>query len=242
VAFLEDRYLNRVPTRTRLLFCGDGLRADYARRYGEPSNARVLYNPAFASAGPPATLLPDLEQRRLAVGDHAGPVVGFLGGGDLRKGADLVARAVAADPELFLVHAGPSAFDESDPRLRGRTFGLGNLGDVKELLDVVDVLLVPSRFDPFPLVVAEAAARGVPVLVSAAVGSAPLVKATGAGEIWEPTAPVGAAVARCIARRAAYAAGGRRLVKQLDPAGLADERFSELDAVLEQRRGRRRVE
>lgn len=236
VAVLEDHYLRRVPASTRILFCGDGLRADFAHLYGAPRNARVLYNPAFKSSVSAPGRLPDQGLRSALVGDHAGPVVGFLGGGDVRKGADLVLDAVARDPNVFLVHAGPTRLDDSDPRLQGRTRGLGNLGDINELLDVVDVLLVPSRFDPFPLVVAEAASRGVPVLVAAPVGTAPLVAETGAGELWAADQPLGPAVARLVAGRAQFAAGGRRLADRLDPARLADERFAELDAALDRRR------
>lgn len=234
VAALEDRFLRRVPPRTRILFCGDGLRDDFARLYGEPSNARVLYNPApfVARAAPSGTA----ERRAAIVGKHDGPVVGFLGGGDVRKGADLVAQAVAADPTLFLVHAGPTAFDDRDSRLHGRCRGLGNLDDVNELLDIVDVLLVPSRFDPFPLVVAEAAARGVPVLVSDAVGTARLVRETGAGEVWTCDEPLGALASRLARHRVQYADGSRRLVERLDPARLADARFAEFERAADQNR------
>lgn len=229
VAAMEDRYLRALPYTTRILFCGDGLAAQFAELYGQPSNARVLYNPALTSFGRPAGPAPDLSRRRNVIGEHSGPVVGFLGGGDIRKGADLVKTAVAVDHNLFLIHAGPTPFDDEDPRLTGRTIGLGNLTDVTELLDLVDVLLVPSRFDPFPLVVSEAASRGVPVAVAPAVGTAQLVVETGAGEIWDGHDGLGRIVSRMIADRPAYAAGSARLVERLDPARLADERFIEIE-------------
>lgn len=235
VAALEDRYLRALTASTRVLFCGDGLARDFARLYGTPPNSRVVYNPALRRARPAAGPLPDRARRRELVGDHPGPVVGFLGGGDSRKGADLVATAVAADDSLFLVHAGPTDLDVTDPRLRGRHRPLGNLTDVTTLLDVVDALLVPSRFDPFPLVVAEAAARGVPLLVSEAVGSASLVTETGAGLIWNGREPLRPALDAVLADRATFVEGGGRLVARLDPDRLADERFAEIDAVRERK-------
>lgn len=236
VAALEDQYLRALPDATRVLFCGDGIFADFTRLYGEPRNARVLYNPAFQAAGAPPGSLPDAARRREVVGDHSGPVAGFLGGGDPRKGADLVASAVAASPDIFLIHGGPSNLDVRDPRLRGRTHCLGQLQDVTELLDVIDVLLVASRFDPFPLVVAEAASRGVPVLVTPPVGTGRLVLETGAGAIWSAGEDLSRAMAPLIADREAYAVGGRLLARRLDPAVLAEERFNELQAIVEGRK------
>ncbi len=235
VAVLEDRYVRRLPAATRLLFCSDGLRDQFHEIYGPTPNSGVLYNPAVGGHVRPGRSLPDAELRCRLTGGHDGFVVGFLGGGDIRKGVDLVLAAVAADPGLFLIHAGPLPIDDSDRRLRGRTRGLGHLRDVTELLDAIDVLLVPSRFEPFGLVVAEAAARGVPVLVDSCVGAAPLVLETGAGAVWSQTEPLGPAVARLTANRPAVAEGGRVLTDRLDPSLLADQLFAELDAAVERR-------
>lgn len=234
VALLEDRYLRRLPDSTRVLFCSDGLRDQYADLFGAPKNAGVLYNPALLTTVADDATRPDQARRAAVVGGHPGPVVGFLGGGDPRKGGDLVVAAVAADPDLFLVHAGPSPLDDSAVPDRSR--GLGHLRDVTELLDVVDVLLVPSRFEPFGLVVGEAAARGVPVLVGPKVGAAPLVVHSGAGAVWADDAPLGPLVAQMIAARPRIARAGAELVGRLDPATLADQLFADLDAVAERNR------
>jgi glycosyltransferase involved in cell wall biosynthesis len=236
VAVIEDRYLRRLPDSTRVLFCSDGLRNQYTELFGAVPNSAVLYNPALLTPSPDGTVLPDLARRAEVTGGHPGPVVGFLGGGDPRKGGDLVIPAIAADPELFLVHAGPSALDDSI--IRGRSRNLGHLRDVTELLDVIDVLIVPSRFEPFGLVVAEAAARGVPVLVGPKVGAAPLVLDHGAGAVWWPPDPLGPAVAGLVARRAEIATAGRALVAHLDPKLLADQLFIELDQAANRRRSR----
>jgi glycosyltransferase involved in cell wall biosynthesis len=233
VAVLEDRYLRRLPAATRVLFCSDGLRDQHAELFAPIPDSGVLYNPALLSPAPRHAELPDTARRAQVTGGHTGPVVGFLGGADPRKGGDLVVAAVAADPDLFLVHAGPTRLD--DATLRGRSRDVGHLRDVTELLDVIDVLLVPSRFEPFGLVVAEAAARGVPVLVGAKVGAAPLVVECGAGAVWSPSDPLGPAVADLIGRRTQIAAGGRELVQRLDPVRLADELFAELEAAAERR-------
>jgi len=237
VAVFEDRYLRRLPASTRVLFCSDGLRDQFAEFFGMPANAGVLYNPALLRRPAADTTLPDLTRRSDLTGSHDGPVLGFLGGGDPRKGGDLVIDAVAAEPDLFLLHAGPSALD--DARVRGRSRGLGHLRDVTELLDVIDVLLVPSRFEPFGLVVVEAAARGVPVLVGPQVGAAPLVLAEDAGEVWLPGTPLGPEVRKLIARREAIAANGARVLERVDPERLADQLFADLTAAAESNRATR---
>lgn len=239
VAVLEDRYLHHLPSTTRVLFCSDRLRRDYAELFGDPPRAGVLYNPALLPAPNGDRLLPDAALRAELIGDHAGPVLGFLGGADPRKGGDLILDAMAREPELFLVHAGPSPLDNSADALFGRTRSLGHLSDVTSMLDAVDVLMVPSRFEPFGLVVAEAAARGVPVLVSERVGVAPLVIETGAGAVWTPPEPLGPLVSDLIARRAQVAEGGKRLVERLDPNRLAEQLFSDLDEAAERNRSRR---
>lgn len=231
VARLEDRYLSRVPSSTRILFCSDVIRDDFTRLYGSHANSTVLPHPALLDAPTAGRELPDPRLRRSVVGDHAGPVVGFLGGGDPRKGGDLLTAAVAAEPDLFLLYAGAAGLDVSDRRLAGRTRDLGYLADVSLLLDAVDVLVVPSRFEPFGLVVVEAAARGVPVLVGPAVGAASLVLASGAGALWETGAPLSPLVHDLMARRAAVAHAGAQLAAELRPEVVGAMLFSEIDAI-----------
>ena len=237
VAQLEDRYLRRVPESTRVLFCSDVIRDQFVQLYGRLPNSDVLYNPALL---PPADLPDDAvrgARRRHLTRGHGGPVVGFLGGGDPRKGGDLLVAAVANEPSLFLLHAGSAGLDDSS--IADRAHSLGPLADVTELLDVVDALVVPSRFEPFGLVVAEAASRSVPSLVAPSVGVGPLAVKSGAGAYFDPVEPLGPLVADLIARRDDVVAGCAALVAELDPAGLADQLFGELDRIVERKQGGR---
>lgn len=233
VAHLEDRYLSRVPRSTRVLFCSTTIRDDFIRLYGEHSNSSTIPHPALTAAESPPIdgALPDHARRRQVTGGHPGPVVGFLGGGDPRKGGDLLVAAVAAEPELFLVHAGSPGLDTSDPRVSGRHQDLGHLADVSDLLDVIDVLVVPSRFEPFGLVAVEAAARGVPVLATPAVGALPLLVAAGAGDTWHPGSPLSPAVADMIERRGDIGRAGRAVAATLASGRVADLLFAEIETV-----------
>lgn len=235
VAVLEDRYLSRLPDSVRVLFCSELLRDHFERLYGRHPNAAVLHNPALIGSPSPKDQLPDLARRRTFTADHGGPVVGFLGGADQRKGGDLLTSAVAAEPELFLLHAGSPGLDTSDPRLAGRTRYLGYLSDVAELLDVVDALVVPSRFDPFPLSVLEAMARGVPVVVAPEVGSAHLVESRGAGHVWVPGTPLAPLIDDLTSRRRTVGSAARRIADDLAPGLVADRLFGEIDSVLRNR-------
>jgi glycosyltransferase involved in cell wall biosynthesis len=115
---------------------------------------------------------------------------------------------------------------------------MGHLADVRELLDVIDVLLVPSRFEPFGMVVVEAAARGVPVLVSPGVGAAPLLLEAGAGAEWIPTNPLRPAIDALLGRDKDVVTAGRRLVDAVDPLLLADQLFVHLDEAADRNRAR----
>lgn len=60
-----------------------------------------------------------------------------------------------------------------------RVHFLGHVNDMKTLMASVDCLVFPSRYDPFALVVLEAMAAGLPVVTSAKVGAAALVRKCG---------------------------------------------------------------
>jgi glycosyltransferase involved in cell wall biosynthesis len=109
-----------------------------------------------------------------------------------RKGHDVLVAALSrvADLEWTCVCAGPLG---RDPRyvtlvrqqvaaegLDGRVSFPGPLGghDVAALYDDLDLLVVPSRAEPYGMVVTEALARAVPVLAAAVDG---LPEALGAG-------------------------------------------------------------
>lgn len=122
-------------------------------------------------------------RRSLGLPDDA-----FLVGGSgvviWRKGPDLFVQAAAAlrraDPELdvhFVWVGSPS--DERMPveqdiaglGLEGRVHFVGELDDPADLFSTLDAFCLTSREDPYPLVMLEAAALGVPI-VSFANGGA----------------------------------------------------------------------
>ncbi|NOX60491.1 MAG: glycosyltransferase family 4 protein [Chloroflexi bacterium] len=126
---------------------------------------------------------PDLRGR-LGLSEAAS-VVGLAGSIHPRKGADLfVQAALRLAPRHPLVHfvlAGdaPEAFLDfkrevlaaAEPLMgSGRFHVLGWLSDMAAFYRTLDVLCLPSRVEGFGLVVAEAAAAGVPVVRTATAG------------------------------------------------------------------------
>ncbi len=229
VVALEDRYVRRLPPSTRVMFCSDLMRDTFEREYGAPPNQIVVPNPA--PVGVDQLAAPDLISRSRLLPGATGPVLGFLGGTDPRKGLDTLLAALELEGNLSAVVAGASLDVPPHPR----TAALGYLRDVRDLLDVVDALVVPSRFEPFGLVVVEAAARGVPVIVSPAVGAASLVVEYGAGVLWDGSSPLAPLAHEVTEHRARYAAGGAALTQALDRDRLADRRFAEYELIAERR-------
>ena len=106
----------------------------------------------------------------------AGPLVGSAGRLAPQKGFDDLLRALASVEDATLVLAGAGPEGESLERLAGelgvaeRVIWLGWRDDVRGLLATLDVFVLPSRFEGFPLVLLEAMLAGTPV-VAADVGS-----------------------------------------------------------------------
>jgi glycosyltransferase involved in cell wall biosynthesis len=110
-----------------------------------------------------------------------GPVALFVG--DIRiprKNLDTVLHALAQVPELHLAVAGvvegsPYPQLATSLGLTERVHFLGFRQDVPELMQAVDLLVFPSRYEPFGLVVIEAMASGLPVVTARTTGAAEIV-------------------------------------------------------------------
>ncbi|MEM9753035.1 MAG: glycosyltransferase family 4 protein [Planctomycetota bacterium] len=104
--------------------------------------------------------------------------------GDLatrRKNLDLVLRAMVKVPGLQLAVVGnttrsPYPQMAASLDVADRVHFLGRRGDVPDLMRQADVFCFPSRYDPWALVVTEALASGIPVVVGPEVGAAAAVR------------------------------------------------------------------
>ncbi len=114
--------------------------------------------------------------------------------GDARKGLDVALESVAMNKgmDLLVVSRSPSAPYLAHARelgIRDRVHWAGSLPDVAPAHSAADVLLHPTIYDAFGLVVAEAMAYGVPPIVSNAAGIAELIEHRVSGWIVPPNDP-----------------------------------------------------
>jgi glycosyltransferase involved in cell wall biosynthesis len=97
-----------------------------------------------------------------------------------RKNLDTVLHALVKVPDLHLAVVGStegSPYPQlvSDLNLSQRVHFLGFRRDVSEIMRAVDLFVFPSRYEPFGMVVSEAMATGIPVIVTASTGAAEIV-------------------------------------------------------------------
>lgn len=152
--------------------------------------------------------------------------VGFLGRFEPRKGVRELAAAwpavAAAVPHAHLVIAGSG---ELEPEMRAalrdapRVHWLGFRADVPAVLKALDVLVVPSHYEGFGLVLVEAMAAGT-ALVATDASSIPEIVRHGEHALLVPPRDAGALAAAVIrlagdaALRAQLVEAGRRRVRE----------------------------
>lgn len=197
---------------------------------------RLVVVPPVCDPAPVAARSAEAVRRELLGPDGTGVVLG-CGEASWRKGADLflaaAARMAAADPGLRFAWAGrrlrsvARILDHDTERLglAGRLRWLGDLPEVGPHLAAADVLLLPSRVDPQPLVPLEAAEAGTPT-VAFAVGGLTAVGEAGAAAL-APYPDTGALADRCLAVLADPAEG-----QALVAAGRARRRSAQAPEVV----------
>jgi glycosyltransferase involved in cell wall biosynthesis len=184
------------------------------RKQGWPEN-RLHYLPNFVDAAPGRPL----PREALRTPD-AGPVALALGRLHENKAFDTLIAALALVPDLHLWLAGEGPQRErlerqiTEAGLSERVRLLGWRDDVADLLASADFLVVPSRHEPLGNVVIEGWAAGLPVLATASIGPASLIRdgETGFLAPVDDTGALAAAMSRLArdpALRARLGAAGR---------------------------------
>ncbi|HEU4974730.1 MAG TPA: glycosyltransferase family 4 protein [Baekduia sp.] len=182
------------------------------------------------------------------------PVIGFAGALVPEKGAmDLVAAVPAIRAGLGargarIVVLGDAAGDRDDARYAaavlasGAVDHAGPVADAASVLHHLDVLVAPSREEPFGLTVAEAMAAGTPVVATRVDGLPELVEDGVSGALVAPGDPeaLAAAVLRVLERREAMGAAAREAVLRFGADAYAEHVADLLEAVAADggRRGR----
>ena len=115
----------------------------------------------------------------------------FVGALIARKGVDVLFQMASFCREknipIRLDIYGPGESDLPFPELPNMHYcGVIPFGQAQEVIARYDVLIVPSRYDGWGVVVNEALQQGVPVLASSNAGASALVSQSGAGAVFDP--------------------------------------------------------
>lgn len=227
----EDRCFRGWNSQTWLICDSELTRREFTRLYGRPASVSVQVYPA-PSWNPP-TLAERQQARRDLVGDWHGPVVGFLGGNSERKGCGAILRGAAESSGLFLLLGGQHGQTvQPPPELVNRFRGMGLVDDVNRFYAAIDVLAVPSVFEPFGLVCFEAAARGVPVIATDSVGALQTLEPFGVSRRWAVAEPLEPIVGELAATSATVAERCRALVEEHSQENFAAHAISAYERVL----------
>jgi glycosyltransferase involved in cell wall biosynthesis len=105
----------------------------------------------------------------------------FVGGDWERKGLDIAIQAVAqAGWKLIVVGRGDIGSWEECARAHGaKVVFCGHLARPERIYCAADAFVLPSRYEGFALVAIEAAASGLPLLVTGATGAGALAVSAG---------------------------------------------------------------
>lgn len=185
---VEDREEALYRGARRVIAPSRKVRDELHRWYGRERGVSVVYH-----AFPEVRALPDRRDARAALGLPQDAFVALYVG-DPRKGLEASLAAVARTPDVVLAVASRSP---AAPSLaRAATLGierqvrwLGRMDDPTRAYAAADVLLHPTIYDAFGLVVAEAMACGVPPVVSAEAGIAELIADGESGTLVPPNDP-----------------------------------------------------
>ena len=162
-----------------------------------------------------------------------GPVVGFVGRIEPRKGPlDLVRAAEAIHagaPGSRIVLVGDDPYN-SAPAYAAKVRAAADVEHVPWVADGAavmrhfDVLVVPSRQEPFGTVLAEAMAAGTPVVATHVGGLAEVVAGGETGRLVEPGRPdeLAAAVLEVLGKREAMGAAARERAQRFGADAYAD--------------------
>jgi UDP-glucose:(heptosyl)LPS alpha-1,3-glucosyltransferase len=192
VLALERRVLEGTPRIAAIARMGQ---EEIRRLYGvDERRVSVVYNGIDLERFHPRNRARDGGAARLEAGiPRDAWVLLFVGSGFQRKGLDYVVEALARLPDrrvrLLVVGKGnPEAYRQRAERLGvgARIVWLGPRADVERWYAAADVLVLPTRYEPFGNVHLEALASGVPVVSSVHAGGSEIVQSGINGVVIDP--------------------------------------------------------
>lgn len=240
-----EQRLFRSP-RLRAVICNSNMvKNEIVRHFGLPEEKlRVIYSGVDTAVYHPQLRRHRTELRaRYGIPDTA-TVFLFVGSGFTRKGLAVLLDALAPLPtETHLLVVGRDKhvrrYEAQAARLGlgRRVQFLGSQPDVKPFYGAADALVLPTLYDPFPNVVLEAMASGLPVVTSTKCGAAELIRDADNGYVRDALDVSGLrqAMRELLApqHRTAVADAARRTVESFDFGRMTTELLALYDACLD---------
>ena len=183
---------------TKVLFCSGAERNNFQNLNRIASKTDILYNTIdvkrFVNAQADRQKF-GLEPHQIAIGTVAQICK--------RKGIDIlleVARLLPNDNIVFLIVGSAGVSEEAfatqlrvtveeDPILKNRVRFLGARQDIPDFLKSIDVFMLPTRAEPFGIVIIEAMAAGIPVIVTKVGGTPEIVTSKKIGRLVSTCTP-----------------------------------------------------
>jgi glycosyltransferase involved in cell wall biosynthesis len=221
VLFAEDYHFRHWNPNTFITFNSNMTRDDFARLYGKPLREGVLL-----CSAPPFDPISEEERHaaraRILGFEPKGPVLGFLGGGNARKGYRRVVQGLQGENDVFFLMGGSLCDGLHIPELDGRFKAVGLVYNTREFYAACDVVIMASLYEPFGRVILEAASRGLPVIVTPEVGALPHLEEHGVGVAWDPNTPLAPIVHRVLEQKGDTLQASKRLAEDLSEEGYAE--------------------
>jgi UDP-glucose:(heptosyl)LPS alpha-1,3-glucosyltransferase len=180
VASALEYWTYRFTGDSKVIAVSERVGRDLVRHYHCPADIRVIYHGTDIDLFSPRTRQALRPAARKQFGVPEQEFV-FLYVGQLRKGARQCIQALAQVPEGLLLCVSPS--DPAAYRRFAKQCGVeqrvifaGHTKEVEKVYAAGDSLLLPTPFDTFALVVSEAMACGLPIVVSREAGVSELIE------------------------------------------------------------------
>lgn len=236
--FRRGRYL-------RATVVTEQVRDDLIRVHGVPSDRIEVIPPAVDVARFAGARDGRLRQE-LPIGSD-GSVILFIGHSFERKGlADAVAALARAKADAHLVVVGggdPNAYRREAEALgiAGRVHFTGPVDTPEDYYAAADLLVLPTRSDPWGIPVIEAMAAGVPIVTTSAAGSAAIAEGAGAAVLVPVRSPelLAEAIGDLLhdpARRREMGERGRAEAGRFDVSSVVDATLDVYERVLAEKR------
>ena len=215
----SERLVTRYFT-SRVIACSNAVR-EYiiANRFADERQITVIYNGVPAEFETHSGAGETLKQR---LGIKSERVIAAVGSLAVHKGHIFLLEAfkeivmTVPDARLLIAGEGPERpkleLFINDNMLSGKVMLLGNLSDIRPLLEIAEVFVLPSIIESMSISCAEAMSKYLPVAASRTGGVSEVVKDGETGILFKPadTAGIEKAVLRLLGDRNSAAAMGKK--------------------------------